>query len=127
MSVEFKCPLPMYCRSTPVYYEVMKRHILQSMLEMKVLGTSEHLYISWSEVSTTVFKLVSNANIIDKALEKIYELYYSRNTEVPHQGNGGHQATTGAFEHSPTIGHVCRRISINKTYFICTTNPTPRQ
>lgn len=80
ISLEIKCPFPQYSGATPVFYNVKKRHIVQSLAESYVLGADEHLYISWSKQSATVFRMKSNVNLLKKVLDEVNNLYY---TEIP--------------------------------------------
>lgn len=80
ISLEIKCPFPQYAGATPVFYNVKERHIVQSLAEAYVLGADEHLYISWSKQSSTVFRMKCNVNLLKKVFDEVNRLYYA---EIP--------------------------------------------
>lgn len=83
ISVEIKCPFPSYAGVTPVYYCVKPRHVIQCCLEADVLKAREHLYVSWSKESTTVFKMKPNQHLVESVIEEVQNVYYGDYPSVP--------------------------------------------
>ena len=77
VSIEIKCPFSSFVGSTPVFYEVKPRHVVQCLLEAHATQADEHLYISWSKESTTVFRMKPHCDLVNSVIQEVDEVYYS--------------------------------------------------
>ncbi|XP_045178040.2 uncharacterized protein LOC123538138 [Mercenaria mercenaria] len=66
--------------TTTLHDQVPDRYITQTLFEQKALQADGTLYISWTDYSCTLFKVIPNENLCDKIQEEIHDLYY---TEKP--------------------------------------------
>ncbi|KAH3752314.1 hypothetical protein DPMN_186930 [Dreissena polymorpha] len=77
VSVEIKCPCSEFVGNTPVFYKPKERHIIQCLLETHVLRAEEHIYISWSKESTTVFRLKPKPDLVTSVIDEVIDVYYA--------------------------------------------------
>ncbi|WAQ99722.1 hypothetical protein MAR_024095, partial [Mya arenaria] len=83
VSIEIKCPFAAYTGSTPVFYHVKPRHIVQCHLESHVLHANEQLYLSWSKDTTTVFRMRPNDDLVKVIVDAVEKTYHGKYPTVP--------------------------------------------
>lgn len=73
---EGKAPTGMSSYSTPVHYCVPDRYIPQTLFEQRVLQASNGtIYLSWSQESSTVFKVIPDDDLCHSILAEINDIY----------------------------------------------------
>ena len=64
--------------TTPVHYRVPDRYITQTLFEQRVVDSRcGTIYMSWTNESCTVFKVLPNKTLCQNILYEISELYFS--------------------------------------------------
>jgi hypothetical protein len=81
-AVEIKCPFPSE-KQTPVHYKLPDYYVCQCLAEMYVLKTDQLLYISYSEESTTFFKVKFSTELWDCVWNQALEDYSTNKLTKP--------------------------------------------
>lgn len=75
LALEFKCPFPGKTFTTDIHYQIPTRYVPQILSEMAVMNVTELIYLSWTENSSTVFKVQYDATLWAKILQLCYDIY----------------------------------------------------
>ena len=70
-AVEIKCPYPGKVYKTPVYYEIPWYYVSQVILEMRALNVQELYFLSYTDESTTVFKVYFDVDLWEDIYKRV--------------------------------------------------------